>query len=39
MLKDDQKRAAYERYGHQAYTNGMGGAGGGASGFGGLDFT
>ncbi|MBO7243703.1 MAG: molecular chaperone DnaJ [Alphaproteobacteria bacterium] len=39
VLKDDQKRAAYDRYGHQAYTSGMGGAGGGASGFGGFDFS
>lgn len=38
VLKDDQKRAAYDRYGHQAYTSGMGGAGG-ASGFGGFDFS
>ncbi len=36
VLKDDQKRAAYDRYGHQAYTSGMNGAGGGA-GFGGFD--
>ena len=38
VLKDDQKRAAYDRYGHQAYTSGMNGAGG-ASGFGGFDFS
>ncbi len=25
VLKDDQKRAAYDRYGHQAFQNGMGG--------------
>ena len=31
VLKDPQKRAAYDRYGHQAFTNGgMGAAGGGA---------
>ena len=40
VLKDDQKRAAYDRYGHQAYTSGMGqGAGAGAGGFGGFDFS
>jgi molecular chaperone DnaJ len=33
-LKDPQKRAAYDRYGHAAYTNGMGGAGGGNADFG-----
>lgn len=34
VLKDEQKRAAYDRYGHDAFTNGMGGAGGaGAAGF------
>lgn len=38
VLKDDQKRAAYDRYGHQAYTSGMGGNAGGA-GFGGFDFS
>lgn len=38
VLKDDQKRAAYDRYGHQAYTSGMNGAGG-TSGFGGFDFS
>jgi molecular chaperone DnaJ len=33
VLKDGQKRAAYDRYGHQAFTSGMngGGGGGGAS--------
>jgi molecular chaperone DnaJ len=30
VLKDDQKRAAYDRFGHQAFENGMGGGGGGA---------
>jgi molecular chaperone DnaJ len=31
VLKDEQKRAAYDRYGHDAFENGgMGGAGGGA---------
>jgi molecular chaperone DnaJ len=29
VLKDDQKRAAYDRYGHAAFENGMGGRGGG----------
>ncbi|BAK66284.1 chaperone protein DnaJ [Sphingobium sp. SYK-6] len=34
-LKDDQKRAAYDRVGHEAYRQHMGGGGGGAGGFGG----
>lgn len=39
VLSDDQKRAAYDRYGHDAFTQGgMGGAGGGA-GAGGFDFS
>src|SRR6201986_1119373 len=40
VLKDDQKRAAYDRFGHAAFENGMGGRGG-AQGFagGGFDFT
>lgn len=38
VLKDDQKRAAYDRYGHQAFANGMGG-GAGANPFNGFDFT
>src|SRR5436305_1058983 len=38
ILKDDQKRAAYDRFGHAAFENGGGGAGpfggfGGAGGF------
>ena len=34
ILSDKQKRAAYDRYGHDAFTQGgMGGAGGGAGGF------
>ena len=37
VLKDEQKRAAYDRYGHQAFTSGMGGAG--ANPFNGFDFT
>lgn len=36
ILKDDQKRAAYDRYGHQAFAGGMGGAGGNP--FGGFEF-
>ena len=28
VLKDPQKRAAYDRFGHQAFENGMGGRGG-----------
>ncbi len=34
-LKDPQKRAAYDRYGHEAFTQGMGGGGFGGGGFGG----
>jgi molecular chaperone DnaJ len=34
VLKDDQKRAAYDRFGHAAFENG--GAGAGAGGFGGF---
>jgi molecular chaperone DnaJ len=34
VLKDPDKKAAYDRYGHDAFTNGMGGgAGAGAGGF------
>ena len=29
VLSDDQKRAAYDRFGHQAFANGAGGMGGG----------
>lgn len=36
VLKDDQKRAAYDRYGHQAFAGGMGGSGGNP--FGGFEF-
>ena len=36
VLKDDQKRAAYDRYGHQAFAGGMGGGGGNP--FGGFEF-
>jgi molecular chaperone DnaJ len=35
VLKDPQKKAAYDRFGHQAFENGMGGRpGGGGAGFG-----
>ncbi|PHP68975.1 molecular chaperone DnaJ [Zhengella mangrovi] len=37
VLKDPQKRAAYDRFGHSAFENGMGG-GGAAGGFGGGGF-
>jgi molecular chaperone DnaJ len=33
VLKDDQKRSAYDRYGHAAFENGRQGAGGQAGGF------
>ncbi len=40
ILKDPQKRAAYDRYGHQAFTQGgMGAAGGGQGGPGFGDFS
>ncbi|WP_366654086.1 molecular chaperone DnaJ [Fodinicurvata sp. EGI_FJ10296] len=35
VLKDDQKRAAYDRYGHAAFEEGGAGAGAGGAGFGG----
>ena len=35
VLGDDQKRAAYDQYGHAAFEQGGGGAGGGFGGFGG----
>ncbi|MEM1196937.1 MAG: molecular chaperone DnaJ [Pseudomonadota bacterium] len=39
VLKDPQKRAAYDRYGHDAFTQGMNGGGGGpGGGFGQSDF-
>lgn len=38
VLKDDQKRAAYDRYGHSAFENGMGAGGGAGGGFGGGGF-
>src|SRR6201995_4374319 len=34
VLKDDQKRAAYDRFGHAAFENGMGGRPGGGNPFG-----
>ena len=34
VLKDDQKRAAYDRFGHAAFDGGMGGRGGGGNPFG-----
>ena len=37
VLKDEQKRAAYDRYGHDAFVNGMANGGGGGS-AGGFDF-
>ena len=37
VLKDDQKRAAYDRFGHAAFEGGMGGPGAGQAG--GFDFT
>ncbi|MDB6139814.1 MAG: chaperone protein DnaJ, partial [Verrucomicrobiaceae bacterium] len=33
VLSDVDKRAAYDRYGHAAFTSGMGGGGGGGGGF------
>jgi molecular chaperone DnaJ len=39
ILKDDQKRAAYDRFGHQAFDGSMGGGGGrGGAGAAGFDF-
>ena len=35
VLKDPQKRAAYDRFGHDAFTQGMNGGGGPGGGFGG----
>ncbi len=37
VLKDDDKKAAYDRFGHAAFDGGMGG-GGGRAGYGGGDF-
>lgn len=36
ILSDDQKRAAYDRYGHNAFSGGMGGPAGGGMGSGGF---
>jgi molecular chaperone DnaJ len=38
VLKDDDKRAAYDRYGHAAFEGGAGGGGNGDFGFGGANF-
>ena len=38
-LKDQQKRAAYDRFGHEAFVNGGAGNGGGGGGFGGGGFS
>ncbi len=38
VLKDEQKRAAYDRFGHAAFEQGMGRAGGQGAGAGGFDF-
>lgn len=39
VLKDEQKRAAYDRFGPDAFAGGMGGGAGGFGGFGGFNFT
>jgi molecular chaperone DnaJ len=39
VLKDDQKRAAYDRFGHAAFEGGGPGGPGAGGGFGGFDFT
>ncbi|MFO1242825.1 MAG: molecular chaperone DnaJ [Rickettsiales bacterium] len=39
VLKDDQKRAAYDRFGHAAFENGGGGPGGFGGGNAGFDFS
>lgn len=39
VLKDNDKRATYDRVGHEAFKSGMGGAGGFQGGFGGFDFS
>jgi molecular chaperone DnaJ len=39
VLKDPQKRAAYDQFGHRAFEGGMGGAGGAGAGAGGFDFS
>jgi molecular chaperone DnaJ len=39
VLKDPEKKAAYDRFGHAAFEGGMGGGGGGPRGPGGADFS
>ena len=39
VLRDEQKRAAYDRYGHAAFENAGGGGGGGGFHSGGFEFT
>ena len=39
VLKDPERKAAYDRYGHAAFENGMGGGGGRAGGHPGGDFS
>ncbi len=39
VLSDEQKRAAYDRYGHDAFTQGGMGSAGGGAGAGGFDFS
>jgi molecular chaperone DnaJ len=39
VLKDEQKRAAYDRFGHAAFEQGGGNGPGGFGGFGGFDFS
>lgn len=39
VLKDEQKRAAYDQFGHQAFEGGMGGGGNPFGGGGGFDFS
>ncbi|MCE3230087.1 MAG: molecular chaperone DnaJ [Alphaproteobacteria bacterium] len=39
VLQDDQKRAAYDRFGHQAFEGGLGAGARASGGFGGFDFS
>ena len=39
ILSDEQKKAAYDRYGHDAFTQGGNGGGGAGAGAGGFDFS
>ena len=39
VLKDESKKAAYDRYGHAAFEGGMGGGGGPRGAYGGADFS